>query len=193
MDISFFNDEKIINMLSKDIEELHQAMESKMNKASLVLIGSILESCLYYFISTNDALKLAITNFDKRELGLNDILQLARKHKLISEDLFRLTEPIRDLRNTIHPKVQEKFEGSINENMVQVAYNVLNQIIFKIKAQSAYFQEQNTKAIIEDLIRTRFNDEPDEIDYFIYVPILKKYGRKIGRIIINKSIDDHGR
>src|SRR5262245_49605731 len=99
----FTNKPEVKRQIQTDLDELHSCMEAKLWKASLILIGSLIECVLYYHIESVDGIRTSIPKFEVRNVGLSDLLQWAREHKIIDESLFRLSEPIRDYRNLIHP------------------------------------------------------------------------------------------
>ena len=157
-------------------------------KASVVLIGGLVECVLYYHIESVDDIKNAIPRFDQREIGLSDLLQWARQYGIIDESLFRLSEPIRDYRNLIHPRVQIRTKTLLSENLVQIGYNVLLEIIHNVNKHHTLVSGQKADAIVSKKVKEICNRPPTKADIQIYTPILEKYGFQRGELILERTL-----
>jgi hypothetical protein len=135
----FMTKPEVKAQLTNDLDELHRCMKEGALKASAVLIGGLIECILYYHIESVDDIKNAIPRFDQREIGLSDLLQWARQYGIIDDNLFRLSEPIRDYRNLIHPRVQIRTKTLLSENLIQIGYNVLLEIIHSVNKRTQLF------------------------------------------------------
>lgn len=187
--LQFVSEDVVKAQLKKDFDELHVCMDQGLCKSSIVLIGSLIECSLYHYIEKSDEIRNDIPNFDKRRIGLNDLLQWARKYQIIDENLFRLSEPIRDYRNLIHPRVQTRLGVELSDRLVQIAYNVLLEIINSVNNHQNETNEMEIEKIVEEVIFEELGRPPTQADYFVYNPILEKYGFQRGKLIIKRSLE----
>lgn len=179
---------EVKTQLQNDLDELHTCMKQGALKASVVLIGGLVECVLYYHIESVDDIKNAIPRFDQREIGLSDLLQWARQYGIIDESLFRLSEPIRDYRNLIHPRVQIRTKTLLSENLVQIGYNVLLEIIHNVNKHHTLVNGQKADAIVSKKVKEICNRPPTKADIQIYTPILEKYGFQRGELILERTL-----
>jgi len=186
--LDYISDEKIRKQCKNDYKELSICLRYKANKASIVLIGSLMEAILYEYITSNAGIRKQIPNFEKRKLTLNDLLQYARKFGILEEDLFRLSEPIRDYRNYIHPNVYTRKELDINENIVQIGISVFLELVGRIKNRVVNESDVQAKRLVRKIVKKQFSREATKSDIFVYLPIIKKYGEEKGSKIITESI-----
>jgi len=184
----FITKPEVKAQLQNDLDELHVCMKQGALKASVVLIGGLVECVLYYHIESVDDIKNAIPRFDQREIGLSDLLQWARQYGIIDESLFRLSEPIRDYRNLIHPRVQIRTKTLLSENLVQIGYNVLLEIIHNVNKHHTLVSGQKADAIVSKKVKEICNRPPTKADIQIYTPILEKYGFQRGELILERTL-----
>lgn len=187
--LQFIPNTEIRENLQADLEELHTCIQLRLNKAAIVLIGSLIEAILYYHIDNDKSIRSQISNYEKRTIGLNDLLNWARQHTIISEGLFRLSEPIRDFRNTIHPRVQQRINTKITENLVQIGYNVFLEIVQSVKKHYQSGRTNQAKTIVSQLVTQICGREASKADIKVYVPIIEKYGKSRGSLIIQRSLE----
>jgi hypothetical protein len=184
----FISKPEIKTHLQADLDELHGCMKSGLWKASIVLVGSLIEAVLYYHIEQTDSIRNSIPRFAQRHIGLNDLLQWAREHKVIDDGLFRLSEPIRDYRNLIHPRVQQRIGIQVTENLVQIGYNVLLEIIHSANKHHHLLISTDAKATVTAIVQETCNRAATKADFQVYVPILQKYGSSRGGRIVRRSL-----
>lgn len=175
--------------LEADLDELHKCMEMGLWKVSMVLTGSLIEAVLYHHINITPTLRDQIQNFDKRnDVALANLLVWARQFNVIDEGLFKLAEPIRDYRNLIHPRVQERLKIEISSSLVQIGYNVFLEIVRRINKSHEASISQEAKSIVSRVITDVQGRSANEADFRIYAPIVEKYGPSIGAKIIERSL-----
>jgi len=185
-----FSDDEIRDQLFSDFDDLHLCMEAGSLKGSVVLIGSMIEALLYYYIDHDLAIKKKIPNYEKRNVSLNDLLVWGKKYGLIDHNLFRLAEPIRDYRNLIHARVQKRSGIQLSENIVQIAYNVLHEILLCLNRVHRTISINRHEEIIANLIREELAREPRTDDFHIYMPVMAKYGVNRASLIIRNSLSN---
>jgi len=184
----FITKPEVKAQLTADLSELHDCMKQGTLKASVVLIGGLVECVLYYHIESVDSIRNSIPRFEQREIGLSDLLQWGRQHGVIDDNLFRLSEPIRDYRNLIHPRVQIRTKTQLSENLVQIGYNVLLEIIRSVNKHHALISSQKADAIITKKVKEICKRPPTKADIQIYTPILEKYGLHRGELILERTL-----
>ena len=186
--LEFITKPDVKKQLTEDFGELHSCMKQGLLKASVVLIGGLIECVLYYHIESVDVIRNSIPRFDQRDVGLSDLLQWARQYDVIDNNLFRLSEPIRDYRNLIHPRVQVRTKTQLSENLVQIGYNVLLEVIRSVNRHHGVIQNQKAESIISRKVNEICSRPATKADYYIYVPILEKYSYARGGLIIERSL-----
>jgi hypothetical protein len=184
----FAESEEARQQLSHDLDDLHVCMKSNANKPAMVMIGSLIESVLYYHIESIEAIKKKIGNFEKRNVHLSDLLGWAKQFGIIDDGLYKLADPIRDYRNLIHPRVQIRLGVQVSEALVQIGYNVLLEIIRSVNKHANSLNSQKADKVIAKIMQEICTREPNDADTKIYSPILEKYGFERGRLIIEKSL-----
>lgn len=184
----FVSKEEIRCQFEEDLGELHACMQIRAWKAAIVLIGSLIEGILYYHIESTEAVRNSIPQFAARQIGLSDLLQWARKHQIIDDNLFRLTEPIRDYRNTIHPRVRERLGTTMTQSLVEIGYNILLEVLRSTNAHFRTISRESADFCVQEVVREVLNREPTKADLKVYVPIVEKYGKTQGGEIIRRSL-----
>ncbi len=127
----FINDDKFRSILERDFKELEVLHASKASKSILVLTGSLIETVLVeYFLS-----KIPEGYTDKQILtiSLGELLELALKHKLISQRSMELSTVIKDYRNLIHPGREIRKNETFNFETANVAFSLLKIIVSELR------------------------------------------------------------
>ena len=175
--------------LSSDLDELHICIDAEAWKASIVLIGSLIESVLYHHINTSPKIRNKIKKFDKRnDVTLSNLLLWSKQNDIIDENLFRLADPIRDYRNLIHPRVNERLKTKLNENLIRIGYHVLLEIISVINEKNSDFVTEEHELLIQDIVKKELGRVATQADFSVFIPILQKYGINMGSRIVERSL-----
>ena len=180
----FISDEQLRKQCTQDLEEFLSCYNAKAYKASIVLIGSLIEAVLYYYLNHNEDIKSCIDGFEKRELKLKDLLFFAKQHDVIGEELYKLADQIRDFRNFIHPKVALRTKTEITNNTVQIGYSVLLEIVRVINSRLKRDKQNNAVEVITNIVSSTLGRLPTAAELFLYSPILAKYGKKGEAVIV---------
>lgn len=110
------DDAFLSEIMNKRWEEIKQNYESNSYLSTIVLLGSILEGLLYYYVSSNYSTIKSVSSAPKDSSGkiipidnwkLNDLINVAHDCKWLDDDTKTFNEGLRDYRNLIHPKVQK--------------------------------------------------------------------------------------
>jgi hypothetical protein len=175
--------------IERDMAELVLCMRRGAWKAALVLSGSIVESNIYYCILQSPRLKSPPTKTEMSRPGLAALLRIANRNDILPLALFRFGECVREYRNAIHPDVRERMGVVANENTAQAAYSVLQDVVRSVRAHLGADEKAADTRALSDIVRRKLNRQPNESDGFVYLPILRKYGRRKGSLIIERSLD----
>lgn len=109
------DDETLSEIMNKRWLEIKQTYASQSYLSTVVLLGSILEGLLYYYVSTNYNTVKSTSSSPKDSSGeiipfdnwkLNDLINVAHECTWLDDDIKTFNEGLRDYRNLIHPKVQ---------------------------------------------------------------------------------------
>lgn len=103
-------------IMNKRWLEIKQNYESNSYLSTIVLLGSILEGLLYYYVSSNYNTIKSVSSTPKDNSGkiipidnwkLNDLINVAHDCTWLDDDIKTFNDGLRDYRNLIHPKVQK--------------------------------------------------------------------------------------
>ena len=110
------DDNLLSAIMNKRWLEIKQNYESNSYLSTIVLLGSILEGLLYYYVSSNYNTIKSVSSAPKDSSGkiipvdnwkLNDLINVAHDCRWLDDDIKTFNEGLRDYRNLIHPKVQK--------------------------------------------------------------------------------------
>jgi len=188
----YIKDQKIKNTCISDFNELETCMKLNLSKSSIILIGSIVESLLYYEIINNVEYINKLPNFEKRDersLTLDKLLNDAHKIKIISEEMFYSLKNIQSYRNYIHPNVYIKKETIPNNINIQSCYYSLKSLIdvFNKKHNQTTYPIE-VLFIIEDLFNKHFLRTPTEYEIYLYGGLYSKYPLEIVEKILLSEV-----
>ncbi len=127
----FINDDKFRSILDRDFKELEILHANKASKSMLVLTGSLIETVLIeYFLSKKPD---GYTEKQILSISLSELLELALKHKLISQRSMELSTVIKDYRNLIHPGREIRKNETFNFETANVAFSLLKIIVSELR------------------------------------------------------------
>lgn len=190
MEFDFIKDDVIKKMCESDFEELKKAIKLNLVKSSLILIGSIIESVLYYKIISDLEYTNKIPNFEKRNeksITLEVLFAESYKVGLIDNELFQSLKTIQTYRNSIHPNVYIKMESKFNRNDIISSYHVLLNLLRKIAISNSTSKNDCFKKVNE-LFNELFSRAPTVIEKHIYSGLIKKYPYLVVKEIIRRNV-----
>lgn len=183
----FIKDPKIKNMCERDFEELEKVRELKLPKSSLILIGSLIESILYYSIISSEIYTLQLKNFEKRSeksITLEQLLADSLNVKLISNEMFQNLKSIQMYRNFIHPNVYIKMESNLNLNIINNSYFILLELIRSVSLENKNELASKVNNIFNELL----SRNPNKYEKYIYGALLRKYSNKVVIEFLKKEV-----
>lgn len=136
-------DDSMREMLLRDLRECAIAVVAGQDKLATIMCGSIIEALLMLKISEHGKTKYDISsiskhagasNFAVSEMGLNELLFVADKEKLLDKSNYHLGHYIRDYRNVIHPAKELRMKQDINHDNVMVIWSVLKKLMNELLA-----------------------------------------------------------
>jgi len=152
IEFDFIIDDRFREALTKDYSEFQSSLAGQAWKASLVLVGSIVEALLVdHLLATKHQSK---TGIDPLKMSLADLISACEKDGAISPNTASLSTVIREYRNLIHPGRTVRLGQTANKSAAIVAGELLQLIVDEIsvkkRAQFGYTAEQIVKKLERD-------------------------------------------
>jgi tetratricopeptide (TPR) repeat protein len=123
-------------MLRRDLKENALALATKSYKASLVLSGSIIEALLLDRISSRKVAAYRVASGKNKkiaEMDLGELLDVAKKERIIGDQLYHLAHALRGFRNLIHPGVEYRKKAMpVTEQNARIAWDITRKIILEL-------------------------------------------------------------
>lgn len=127
------NDDKLRELLVKDLKECAICIATGQNKSAMILCGSIVEAILVDRIIGQGIKKYEVgkkkNNKNVKDMGLDELLEIAKNESIISSTTCNLSYYIKDYRNIIHPSYTLRKKVEISDEDVMMTWNVLKKII----------------------------------------------------------------
>lgn len=130
-------DEDLCFVLENRWEELDVCFNSGSYLSCVILLGSVMEGALYDFIENhpekaraNDnapKYKKSVKPFDK--WGLYNFIDVAHSEGWIKKDRKDLSQKLRDYRNFVHPKLQEKEKFRPDEGTCRITLSITIEVL----------------------------------------------------------------
>lgn len=136
--VSLISGEDMRKIIQRDIWECAIAIISGQDISATVLCGSVMEALLLSAIQTKGIEKYDISEISKgkratsypvKEMGLNELLLVAKKEDIIQKNTYHLGHYIRDYRNVVHPAKEVRMSESITHEEVITMWNVLKRVV----------------------------------------------------------------
>jgi hypothetical protein len=137
-DFEFIRDKEIKALLTRDWEEAQEAFRNELHKSTVVLCGTILESLLIDALSYDE--KGAKFNYYRKYLEgknkgnksgeienwkLYELVEIANQQGVISADVAKLSQIVKDYRNLIHLFAQKRARLQINSHVASAVVYLL--------------------------------------------------------------------
>lgn len=135
---SAVSDIKMRNVLLRDLQECAISIATGQDKSATIMCGSIIEAIFLFKIKQTGKMDYDISevsrskkakNFPIADMGLNELLYVADKEKLICKSNFHLSHYVRDYRNVVHPAKEIRTQQNITHENALMMWTILKQII----------------------------------------------------------------
>ncbi|MGX8796277.1 tetratricopeptide repeat protein [Fusibacter sp. JL298sf-3] len=134
-------DNKLRDMIERDVEENFLALITKSYKMALVLSGSIIESILLYSLKDQGITSYEFDSGNKKKriqlknMSLNELLIVGDKEKLFSHEILRHSDAVRGYRNLIHPSVEIRKSADapiVTDYNAELAWKVTLKVVLEV-------------------------------------------------------------
>ena len=111
------------------------------------MCGSIVEALLMQRIVEQGFLKYDISaissskrasSYPTSEMGLNELLYVADKEKILNKNSYHLGHYIRDYRNVVHPAKEIRMKEDVSHENVTTMWSVLMKLIYDLFPNTTY-------------------------------------------------------
>lgn len=139
--ILMIKDADMRNIIQRDIQECAVAILAKQDKLATIMCGSIVEALLMQRIFEKGISKCDITaiskhknasNYSVSDMGLNELLYVADKERLLNKNNYHLGHYIRDYRNVVHPAKEIRTKETVSHENVLTMWSVLCRLIWDL-------------------------------------------------------------
>lgn len=134
--MKYFSNDKLINILKRDILNAHKCLSNMLWKPAIILSGGIIEAIFLQEIKKQDAstIKKAFsqTNYSSKEFNkqkFQHLIAVVEQLKLFRTPLTRLSDIVRDFRNYVHIDKELKKEIIINKSYAKIAFLTMIEIL----------------------------------------------------------------
>ena len=127
---SFIQDPGLAAILRQRLDEVHTCREHGACLATIILLGSILEGALLDVASrfVEAAMRSSRAPTDGRKLNrwsLSELIDVGHERGWIQSDVQRFSHVLRDYRNFVHPREQQKRGEFPDQDTVSVCWDVV--------------------------------------------------------------------
>lgn len=129
------------DIIQRDLRECAVAVVAKQDKLATIMCGSIVEALLMQRIVEQGFLKYDISaissskrasSYPASEMGLNELLYVADKEKILNKNSYHLGHYIRDYRNVVHPAKEIRMKEDVSHENVTTMWSVLMRLIYDL-------------------------------------------------------------
>jgi len=127
---AFVSDSALRKIIERDYVEIQKAFISQCWKSVIILCGGAIEAILLDLLVSDEtaakAAKSAPKNPDITRWDLADLIKVAVELTLVSESVEKLSNPIREYRNLVHPGNELRNKLRFGAEEARIAFEVLN-------------------------------------------------------------------
>lgn len=128
----FVKDQKLRNILERDYAETQRAFISRCWKSVIILAGGAIEAISTDLLLQNQSAARAATKAPKKpditEWDLADLIKVCVELGLVSAGVERLSDPVRQYRNLVHPGNEIRNKLTFGEEEAKIALEVLHMV-----------------------------------------------------------------
>lgn len=127
---AFVSDSALRTIIERDYAEIQKAYISECWKSVIILCGGAIEAILTDLLIQNEtaakAAKSARKNSDITRWDLSNLIDVAVELSLVSAGIEKLSHPIREYRNLVHPGNELRNKLRFDAEEAKIAVEVLN-------------------------------------------------------------------
>jgi len=128
----FIRDEGLHQLLERDYQEIQRALGARCWKSVIILSGGAIEAILTDLLLVNESAAKAAQSAPKKsditKWDLADLIDVAVELKLIAPGVSKLSHPVREYRNLIHPGNEIRNKLSFGPEEARIAIEVLRML-----------------------------------------------------------------
>ena len=139
----YVEDVELRMILLRDFKECAIAICAGQEKSAIVMCGSMIEALLLasiqkaninkYDVGETNPRNNSTTNIKKvTDMGLNELLYVADKERIIQKGNYHLSQYVRDYRNAVHPAKEIRGKQDISKENAILMWNALKRVIFDL-------------------------------------------------------------
>lgn len=139
--IQQISDPEMRGIIQRDLMECAISVVAKQDKLATIMCGSIVEALLMQRIIERGFLKYDISaisgskkasSYPVSEMGLNELLHVADKEKILNKNSYHLGHYIRDYRNIVHPAKEIRMKETVSHENVTTMWSVLCRLVWDL-------------------------------------------------------------
>lgn len=127
---AFIGDDNIRKIIERDYDEIQRAYNSKCWKSVIILCGGAIEAILTDLLISNEAYakdsKSVPGKSDISRWDLAELINVAVELKLVTSGIEKLSHPIREYRNLVHPGNEIRNNLHFDAEEARISLEVLN-------------------------------------------------------------------
>ena len=127
---TFINSTQLKEIIERDYLEIQKAYISECYKSVIILCGSAIEAILIDLLLANESnaktAKSAPRKNDITRWDLSALIRVAVELELVTEGIEKLSSPIREYRNLVHPGNELRNKVEFGAEEARIAVEVLN-------------------------------------------------------------------
>jgi hypothetical protein len=126
----FVNDLDLRNIIERDFSELQRAFISACWKSVIIISGGTIEAILTDLLIAHSkrahSSPIAPKQPDITRWSLSNLIDVSTDLKLISDGVGKLSPPVREYRNLVHPSLELRSQLKFDAEEARIAVEVLN-------------------------------------------------------------------
>lgn len=127
---NFVNNANMKDIIERDYEEIQKAFISNCWKSVIILCGGTIEAILTDLLLANKTRAIAADSAPKQSditrWDFSKLIDVSVELKLVSSGMQKLSHPIREYRNLVHPSNEIRKQLSFNAEEAKIAIEVLH-------------------------------------------------------------------
>ena len=129
-EFAFISNSDLKAIIERDYEEIQRAFISQCWKSVIILCGGAIEAILTDLLLRNEtaatSAKCAPKNSDITRWSFSELIDVAVELKLISDGMQKLSHPLREYRNLVHPGNEIRNKLYFGEEEARIAVELLH-------------------------------------------------------------------